>query len=202
MNNKGQPTPMKTTRQGKGKRASSTTPGGGSGGSRSQRGGVVVARPLSLILPILILMPTQRGDLLVVARIFCDAFASHKPPDDILSHFAKDDDILCVEHGLQQLAPFLGRQFNGPDGARKYFTIISSLLSYQNMQFSDYFADAETLSVSVKGRARFTWNSTGNSWDEVFTYRLTFNDQLKVKVYEVWADSGAAYLASRGELMA
>ena len=145
-------------------------------------------------------MSTQRAALLAAATDFCDAFASQQPPDIILSHFANDNNTRCVEHGLKQLAPFLGRQFTGLDGATEYFSIIADLLSYENMQFSEYFADAESLNVSVKGRARFTWKSTGNSWDEVFTYRLTFNDQLKVTVYEVWADSGAAYLASKGQI--
>ena len=102
---------------------------------------------------------------------------------------------------MQQLAPFLGRSFSGPDGVKRYFTIIASLLSYDNMHFSDYFADEQLKMVSVKGRALFTWKETSNSWDEVFTYRLQFDDELKVKVYEVWADSGAAYLASKGELV-
>ncbi|OCB91264.1 transcription elongation factor S-II [Sanghuangporus baumii] len=146
-------------------------------------------------------MSSQRDQLLAAAHAFCDAFAAQKPLDEILNHLANGEDTLCVEHGLQQLAPFLGRQFAGPDGVKRYFTIIADLLSYDNMIFSEYFADAETQMVSVKGTATFTWKDTGNSWDEVFTYRLQFNDQLKVKVYEVWADSGAAYLASRGELV-
>lgn len=54
--------------------------------------------------------------------------------------------------------------------------------------------------VSVVGKARFVWKTTGNGWDETFTYRLRFDQDAKVVVYEVWADSGAAYLASRGEL--
>ncbi|KAL5512701.1 hypothetical protein ACEPAG_2967 [Sanghuangporus baumii] len=146
-------------------------------------------------------MSSQRGQLLAAAHAFCDTFAAQKPLDEILNLFVNGEDTLCVEHGLQQLAPFLGRHFAGPDGVKRYFTIIADLLSYDNMHFSEYFTDAETRMVSVKGRATFTWKDTGNSWDEVFTYRLQFDDQLKVKVYEVWADSGAAYLASRGELV-
>lgn len=74
------------------------------------------------------------------------------------------------------------------------------MLSYEKMQFSDYIVDVEERVVSVRGQARFTWKSTGNSWDEVFIYRLQLDGEGKIQVYEVWADSGAAYLASKGEL--
>jgi len=50
--------------------------------------------------------------------------------------------------------------------------------------------------TSVRGRARFTWKSTGKAWDEIFVYRIQLDEEGKVLVYEVWADSGAAYLAS------
>ena len=68
------------------------------------------------------------------------------------------------------------------------------------MRFSNYIVDAEVGKVSVRGEAMFTNNKTGQSWDEVFTYVLEFDGDNKVKKYEVWADSGAAYLAARGEL--
>jgi hypothetical protein len=70
------------------------------------------------------------------------------------------------------------------------------------MSFPDteMFADAEAMKVSVKGKARFTWLSTGESWDETFSYILSFDSECKIKDYQVWADSGAAYLASRGGL--
>ncbi len=54
--------------------------------------------------------------------------------------------------------------------------------------------------VAVRGRARFTWTETGLSWDETFAYLLRFDARAKLARYEVWADSGAAYLARRGEL--
>lgn len=54
--------------------------------------------------------------------------------------------------------------------------------------------------MSVKGQAKFTWIETCQSWDETFTYSLDFDDELKVTDYQVWADSGAAYLASIGRL--
>lgn len=57
-----------------------------------------------------------------------------------------------------------------------------------------------TRKVSVKGRAKFTWVETAQSWDETFTYSLDFDDELKVTDYQVWADSGAAYLARLGKL--
>ncbi len=96
--------------------------------------------------------------------------------------------------------PFLGQAFRGRQGAQEYFQLISKLLSYDHMSFTDYFVDVENLAVCVRGEAKFTWIDTNNSWDEVFTYRLRFDDGGKVIRYEVWADSLAAYLASIGEL--
>ena len=67
-------------------------------------------------------MPTlTRADLLAAARAFCDSFAQKKSLDEILSHFASTGEIVVHEHGLPQLAPFLGRDFRGVDGAREYF---------------------------------------------------------------------------------
>lgn len=141
-----------------------------------------------------------RQDLLQAAQAFCDAFAQQKPPKEILAHFSKSKDVRALEHGLQQLAPFLGRDFRGRSGLRQYFDLLSSNLTYDNMQFSNFVVDTEISKVSVRGEARFTWTSTDQSWDEVFTYVLEFDAHLKVKVYEIWADSGAAYLASKGLL--
>ena len=149
----------------------------------------------------------QRCDLLNAAQAFCHSFAQTSPLDDILAHFAENNEtnnnnssVICIEHGLARLAPFLGRQFKGIEGAKDYFNIISDLLSYENMNFSNYIVDTQSKKVSVTGNATFTWISTGNSWQETFTYALAFDDNYKLIVYEVWADSGAAYLASRGEL--
>ncbi|KAK5191425.1 hypothetical protein LTR99_003750 [Exophiala xenobiotica] len=127
---------------------------------------------------------TSRQDLLSAAQAFCNTFAEQKPPEEIFSHFSSANDVLAVEHGLPQLAPFLGREFRGQDGIREYFQLLSSNLKYENMHFSNFVVDTEVF----KG------------WDEVFTYVLEFDPDNKVKVYEIWADSGAAYLASKGEL--
>ncbi len=143
---------------------------------------------------------TSRQDLLSAAQAFCNTFAEQKPPEEIFSHFSSAKDVLAVEHGLPQLAPFLGREFRGQDGIREYFQLLSSNLKYENMHFGNFVVDAEVSKVSCRGQARFTWTSTGQGWDEVFTYVLEFDQDNKVKVYEIWADSGAAYLASKGQL--
>lgn len=143
---------------------------------------------------------SRREELLNAARSFCDAFASKRPPQTILSYFSSSSEVLALEHGLPQLAPFLGREFRGHGGLEEYFFLLAKHLSYDNMRFSRYFADAEEGKVSVRGEATFTWTSTGQSWHEVFTYVLRFDEEAKVLEYEVWADSGAAYLASRGEM--
>ncbi|KXX75256.1 hypothetical protein MMYC01_207083 [Madurella mycetomatis] len=142
-----------------------------------------------------------RASLLASATSFCNAFASGATPSEILKHFTTETSrIFAHEHGLARLAPFLGRTFRGADGLKQYLSIISECLTYDNMRFGDYIVDAEARKVSVRGEARFTWASTGQSWDEVFTYILGFDDESRVESYEVWADSGAAWLASHGRL--
>jgi len=39
---------------------------------------------------------------------------------------------------------------------------------------------------------------TKQSWDEFVKYVLGFDADRKVKSYEIWADTGAAYLARKG----
>jgi len=68
------------------------------------------------------------------------------------------------------------------------------------MSFSNYVVDAIENKVSVRGDATFTWRATGQSWDEVFTYVLAFDADCRLIKYEIWANSGAAYLASQGKL--
>ncbi|OTA52636.1 hypothetical protein K449DRAFT_402443 [Hypoxylon sp. EC38] len=142
----------------------------------------------------------KRTELLEAATAFCDSFAQKKPLDEILSHFSSSDNIVAYEHGLPELAPFLGREFRGREGVQEYFETVSSCLSYENMRFADYIVDAVENRVAVRGTAKFMWTANGESWDEVFAYALKFDDERKVVSYEIWADSGAAYLASKGQL--
>ncbi|THH17798.1 hypothetical protein EW146_g3103 [Bondarzewia mesenterica] len=143
---------------------------------------------------------TSRVELLGAAQSFCEGFAQGKDLDTILSYFSDSQDPMAIEHGLPILAPFLGRPFTGKPGIRQYFTMLADLLTYENMRFSEYVVDPDVRKVSVKGQAKFAWKKTGNSWDETFTYTLDFDGQGKVARYQVWADSGAAYLARIGEL--
>ncbi len=147
--------------------------------------------------------PLDREKLLRSAQSLCGDFATQEPLEKVLSNFSTQQggaNIFCFEHGdANASVPFLGRPFVGIAGARRYFELIASLLSYENMDFTEYFVDVELAAVSVQGEATFAWKSTGKSWDEVFTYRLRFDTEGKVTKYEVWADSLAAYLASRSD---
>ncbi|KAK4650432.1 hypothetical protein QC762_707350 [Podospora pseudocomata] len=145
-------------------------------------------------------MSPSKASLLSATTSFCHSLSAQSPPSTILSHFSSSPDTLIYEHGLPQLAPFLGREFKGPSGLKEYFHLLSKHLAYKDMHFSNYFADPEALKVSVRGEATFTWLSTNQSWDEVFTYVLEFDNDNKLTKYEIWADSGAAYLASQGLL--
>lgn len=143
---------------------------------------------------------------------FCQAFTEKRGPDEILSYFSESPEVEAIEHGQPFLAPFLHRHFRGPEGIRQYFGLIASLLSYDDMRFEDFCIDPVAMVVSVRGYAHFTWLSTGNAWDECFTYRLELErtshkgqasagaSEFKIHKYEIWADSGAAYLAGKGQL--
>jgi hypothetical protein len=144
-------------------------------------------------------MPTRTA-LLAAAKSLCDSFAS--AASTLLSHFTNASPS-AVEHGLRTLAPFLGREYTGLDGIKDYFSLLQKHLKFSDMKFSDWVVDEEAAKVCCKGTANFTWLSTGQSWDEAFSYMLDFVDEsgeTRLKRYQVWADSGAVYLASQGKL--
>ena len=142
-----------------------------------------------------------RDDWLTSTRKLCDVFACQGSIEEIIDTFSssRQDEIMLFEHGLPELAPFLGRKFTGRQGVRDYFEIVSKHLSYKGMSFSDFIFDKDCKVVSVRGKAEFTWKSTGKSWKEVFIYRINLDEEGKILTYEVWADSGAAYLSSLSE---
>lgn len=148
------------------------------------------------------MQPLTRNALYTSAQSLCHDFAQKKDIQTILSHFSKRFQCTAIEYGLPNLAPFLGRPFTGLEAIKDYFTLVLDLVSYEDMTFSEYTVDIEARKVCVKGKAKFTWKSTEKSWDECFVYMLDFDDEAKVTNYQVWADSGAAYLARKGELEA
>lgn len=129
------------------------------------------------------------------ATALCTDFATGKDVADLLSHFSTHESPVAVEYGLSCLAPFLGREFKGTSEVEQYFELLSEQLSFRNMEFDEYVVDTQQLKVSVKGKARFIWISTGDAWNETFTYTLDFvkedDDALKVRRYQIWADTGA-----------
>ncbi|KAJ5632872.1 hypothetical protein N7490_009211 [Penicillium lividum] len=134
----------------------------------------------------------------------------------ITSTFTTQPAPIVHEHGLPQLAPFLGRTFTGIDGGEgisEYFKIIMTTLHIRSMAFeheSNWLVDETNMAVCLRGTATFIWRETGQSWDETFIYRIALakdesNDEAKqgrllVSEYKVWADTGAAYLARIGRL--
>ena len=150
--------------------------------------------------PITRAMPPSRSQLLNAAQGFCTAFADKKEVDEIMSHFSTSHTCSAIEYGESCLAPFLGKRFDGLEAIQSYFTLLSKYLSYKDMSFSEFVIDTEVQKVSCKGKAKFTWTETGQSWDETFAYMLDFDDEGRITDYQVWADSGAAYVASKGNL--
>ncbi|KAL1859198.1 hypothetical protein Plec18167_007868 [Paecilomyces lecythidis] len=158
-------------------------------------------------------MVVPRTTLIEPARTLCNAFASASPVSELVRCFTSDPMPIAHEHGHSSLAPFLGRTFTGQEGITKYFDLLTQYLSFENMRFDpedEWVVDPETLTVCLRGRARFIWKATGEGWYETFCYRLGLAEDIsqdgkggyKVQEYRVWADTGAAYLASKNQLKA
>ncbi|KAF7587350.1 hypothetical protein BBP40_007391, partial [Aspergillus hancockii] len=136
-------------------------------------------------------------------QTLCTAFSTSAPFPSLLSNFTTTPQPTALEHGLPALAPFLGRRFTGHDGLTTYFGLLSDLLAIEKMDFEpqqDWVVDERAMAISLRGSARFRWKETGQTWEETFAYRIGLVEDgdggdVKVGVYEVWADTGAAYLA-------
>ncbi|KAJ5153042.1 uncharacterized protein N7482_009520 [Penicillium canariense] len=135
------------------------------------------------------------------------------PLTTLLRTFTTQPVPLVHEHGLPQLAPFLGLSFTGQDGVARYFELLGDHLSIANMTFEPddaWLVDDSCMAVVLRGHATFTWKDTGQAWDETFVYRIALAEEmspdeerrgkLRVCEYRVWADTGAAYLARLGKL--
>ena len=145
-------------------------------------------------------MNLERQRLLATTQGFCDAFKNKADIDKILSFFSRSDNISAIEYGQPALAPFLGKCFIGAAGIRAYFETIHGALTYENLQFSDFVVDVEAKRVGLKGKGVFQWKSTKQCWDESFAYILSFDEGCRITKFQIWADSGSAYLARIGKL--
>lgn len=169
----------------------------------------------------------SRPTILTRIHSLCTAFSNPTTSlPTLLSNFTTSQPWV-LEHGLPRLAPFLGRKFTGVDGLTAYFSLLAETLEIEWMRFEDeggWVVDVggdgrddgrsksgsegrpgdANMTVSLRGEARFKWKSTGQAWEEGFAYRIGLveegDGEVKVKEYEVWADTGAAYLARKGEL--
>lgn len=152
-----------------------------------------------------------RATLIKPVQSLLTALTQPSSPDTLLSTFTTNPTPLCHEHGLPQLAPFLGRSFTGRDGVARYFGLLSEHLDIKNMTFEPddaWVVDDASMAVCLRGSAKFVWKRTGQAWDETFVYRIAVAEdisdgskgELKVCEYRVWADTGAAYLARLGRL--
>ncbi|PWY68566.1 hypothetical protein BO94DRAFT_302210 [Aspergillus sclerotioniger CBS 115572] len=131
------------------------------------------------------------------------------PLESLLPKFTTSPAPLIHEHGLPSLAPFLGRDFVGQDGIKEYFLTMGGVLGFEDMRFEDeegWIMQDMGIGgwvVVIRGWARFFAKRTGEGWREGFVYRLRVvreDGEWKIQEYRVWADTGAAYLALRGEL--
>ncbi|KAH8703579.1 hypothetical protein BGW36DRAFT_369568 [Talaromyces proteolyticus] len=163
-------------------------------------------------------MPPPRPVLLSPIHSLISAFAAGAPSSTILTHFTASPIPLVHEHGgcyFRHGLPFLGRDFIGLSRVGEYFDLLAEYLSYRDMVFEsedDWVVDPQNMTICLRGQAQFTYKETGESWNETFMWRVTLSEDLtgesepgpgqglKVQEYQVWADTAAVFLASRGEL--
>jgi hypothetical protein len=70
---------------------------------------------------------------------------------------------------------------------------------------ADWVVDDEARKVSVRAEGRFKWiegAGIGQWWEEEFAYIIDLDDEAKITDIQVFADTGAAYLARIGKLNA
>ena len=80
-------------------------------------------------------MSPTREQLHASAAALCNDFATKAPLETLLAHFSNTHQVSAKEHGLQLLAPFLGRTFTGRSGLQEYFGLLQKYLTYENMSF-------------------------------------------------------------------
>ncbi len=97
-------------------------------------------------------MPTTRKQLQVSAQALCNDFANKSPLESLLSHFSTTHQVSAKEHGLQLLAPFLGRMFTGRSGLEEYFSLLQKYLTYENMSFGESTAIVIVIGKIALGR--------------------------------------------------
>ncbi|KAJ5460065.1 uncharacterized protein N7458_001617 [Penicillium daleae] len=128
---------------------------------------------------------TPRTTLLAPIHTLLSALTS--PPTSptyistLLSTFTVDPLPTIHEHGLPQLAPFLGRSFTGTDGVARYFELLCEYLTISGMTFEPeeaWLVDDACMAVVLRGRGRFTWKATGQGWDETFIYRVAVAEEV------------------------
>jgi len=120
---------------------------------------------------------------------------------NLIARFVKDEaGATAIEYGDPRVASFFSQPQSGTKAISAYFQMISSILRWTDMRFSEYVIDAEVQKVSVKGEATWTAKKTNQSWRECFSYTLDFDHDLKITRYQVWADPGALFLATHGLL--
>lgn len=117
----------------------------------------------------------------------------------LLSTFTTNPLPLVHEHGLPQLAPFLGRSFTGQDGVARYFELLAQDLDIQDMTFEPedtWLVDDVAMAVALRGSARFVWRRSGQGWDETFLYRVAVAEDVRSEENE----DGGSGLGKLGKL--
>ncbi|KAL4873539.1 hypothetical protein BDV12DRAFT_80300 [Aspergillus spectabilis] len=158
-------------------------------------------------------MPHRRTPLINATSALTTAFASRAPLGTLVSQFTVLPAAQAREHGHPKLGTFMGHTFIGHKGVGEYFNLVEKQMRLREIIFddeSDWVVDTEKSVVCLRGKARWQDKLSEEEWDEIFAYRVALAEEeseqskekgeLKVRFYEVWADTGAAFLANGGSL--
>lgn len=119
---------------------------------------------------------TPRTTLITPVQSLLNALQATPPsPSQLQQTFTTTPLPLIHEHGLPQLAPFLGRSFTGQDGVARYFQLLGDDVEIAALDFEPeemWCVDDVAMAVCLRGSGRFRWKRTDQAWDETFVYRV------------------------------
>ncbi|KAF7987020.1 hypothetical protein HWV62_123 [Athelia sp. TMB] len=116
--------------------------------------------------------------------LFAD-IAANKPSKTLLAHFSTTDTVVLRHDCVYNPSPF---SFEGLHAVRSYFDLLSLNWKKSDMQIHSKEVDLTKSQVVLRASMRWTWRISGNSWREVFTCTLDYDEEVKVKKFIVETD--------------
>jgi hypothetical protein len=124
--------------------------------------------------------------------------AAQKPTLSLLSHFSTTQTVTLQHDFIHSATPY---PFVGLHAVRSYFDLLALHWTRDDMQLYQCDVYADKLRVVIKASVQWTWRASKQSWREVFTCTLDFDELLKVKGFVVESsppESSCVMLATDG----